>query len=899
MRCRWPALLAGFVAVLLPTCLHATPANKKSLEAYLGPFAKRAIDCRVCHVPDSAGNKISLDETDKPHNVFGARLKAVRKELARAGKPNDLESRLAFIANEDSDGDGISNLVELLTGHYPGDPSDKPTAEELRNIDAKLAEFAKYQSRYRWKPFEPVAKPTPPKVAGFEGLDALIEAARREQGLQPRPEAPRDALLRRVYIDLTGLPPTRAERAAFLNDHAPDAYEKVVDRLLASPLHAERWARHWMDVWRYSDWAGYGMEVRESQPHIWHWRDWIIDSIQADKGYDQMVRDMLAGDEMAPNDPNTVRATGFLVRNWFRFNRNVWLDQTVEHTSKAFLGVTLNCCRCHDHMYDPFRQDEYYSFKAFFEPHQVRTDRLPGQPSTEKDGLPRVYDAELAAKTYLLIRGNEAHPDKDQLCEAGVPKALKGPALQVSTIALPRDAYDVEQREYVLRERVQGASTWIRNGEKSLQEARIAATARFAGMCGPFGMSWLNIPAAWLKQKEIELVRSDLLLGQLESIQSQEALFQRKQHPNGEPPAEPSQLLQMQLVQRQRAAAEARRDLHQAELNLYLVKGKQNQQVQHDKIQSATTALRQAEESLAKPLDPAWKPPAPKYPTTSTGRRTALANWITNPRNPLTARVAVNHIWLRHFGQPLVPTVFDFGKNGQPPTHPALIDWLAVELVENGWSMKKLHKLIVMSKSYRMDSTPDSSSLARDPDNRWYWRRLPQRMEAEVVRDSLLYLSGKLDFTRGGPDLDQDLGLTTDRRSLYYRHANEKQMVFLTTFDAAGPTECYRRVSSVVPQQALALANSSLAQESSSAIARKVADSLGPQATSTAFIAAFFEHTLARSPTVEEIALCLRFLRDQENRAAPASNVTETATQRARASLVHVLLNHHEFVTIR
>jgi hypothetical protein len=354
----------------------------------------------------------------------------------------------------------------------------------------------------------------------------------------------------------------------------------------------------------------------------------------------------------------------------------------------------------------------------------------------------------------------------------------------------------------------------------------------------------------------------------------------------------------VQLVHRQRTAAEARRDLHQAEFNLYLVKGKQNQQIQRDKIKSASMALKQAEETLAKQLDPAWRPQS-KYPSTSTGRRTALAKWIADSHNPLTARVAVNHVWLRHFGQPLVPTVFDFGKNGQPPSHPALVDWLAAEFMRNGWSMKKLHKLIVMSKTYRMDSPPDSASLARDPDNRWYWRRLPQRMEAEAVRDSMLYLSGKLDFTRGGPDLDQNLGLTTNRRSLYYRHANEKQMVFLTTFDAAGPTECYRRVSSVIPQQALALANSSLSQESSSAIARKVAESLGPQALPAAFVSAAFEQILARVPATQEELLCLRFLREQENRLVASSTATETATQRARASLVHVLLNHHEFVTIR
>lgn len=198
-----------------------------------------------------------------------------------------------------------------------------------------------------------------------------------------------------------------------------------------------------------------------------------------------------------------------------------------------------------------------------------------------------------------------------------------------------------------------------------------------------------------------------------------------------------------------------------------------------------------------------------------------------------------------------------------------------------------------------MDSTPDSSSPARDPENRYYWRRLPQRLEAEVIRDALLHLSKRLDTKRGGPELDQEQGLTTFRRSLYYRHANEKQMVFLTTFDAAGPNECYRRVHSVVPQQALALANSSVAQESAGHLAKRVADCLGPQASTTSFVAACFEHVLGRPATQAETDLCVRFLQEQENRLLTTPPTQNTITERARASLVQVLFNHHEFVTVR
>ncbi len=238
-----------------------------------------------------------------------------------------------------------------------------------------------------------------------------------------------------------------------LADESEDAYERVVDRLLASPQYGERWGRHWMDVWRYSDWDGYGAEVRESQPHIWRWRDWIIESLNADKPYDEMVREMLAADEVAPGDPDTLRASGFLVRNWYKFNRNVWLEATVEHTSKAFLGITLNCARCHDHMYDPILQTDYYQFRAFFEPHNVRTDRVPGQRDTKLDGLVRVFDEKADATTYLFARGNEAKPDKEHPLTPGVPAVLGGDPLQVepscpdAVRVLPRATAGFAQQE--------------------------------------------------------------------------------------------------------------------------------------------------------------------------------------------------------------------------------------------------------------------------------------------------------------------------------------------------------------------------------------------------------------------------------------------------------------------
>src|SRR5262249_53617236 len=228
-----------------------------------------------------------------------------------------------------------------------------------------------------------------------------------------------------------------------------------------------------MDVWRYSDWDGYGNEIRNSQAHIWHWRDWIIESLNADKGYDRMVLEMLAADELAPTDAVTLRATGFLARNWFMFNRNIWLESTVEHTAKAFLAMTGNCARCHDHMYDPISQREYYEFRAIFEPHDVRMDRVPGQPDPAKDGIPRVFDAQLQAPTFRFERGDEARPDRANPLPPGLPELFNA-SWKVEPVALPRDAAIPDKREFVIRETLAA-------GPAAIAQARTgrAAACRF------------------------------------------------------------------------------------------------------------------------------------------------------------------------------------------------------------------------------------------------------------------------------------------------------------------------------------------------------------------------------------------------------------------------------------
>ena len=909
------SLFALLAALVLPAGVQAKPAHKKALIDFFGPaLPKKLHDCRTCHLPDQP----DADESDKPHNVFGARLAALRKEFRKTGKNTDFLSRLQAVADEDSDGDGVGNFLELLSGHAPGDATDKPTADELTIARKKLTEFrGRLGGAYVWKPFQPVKRPTVPSMGRAEWqhnpIDAFIAAEHECHGLTPRPEAPKAVLLRRIYLDLIGLPPTRQELHAFLDNHSPDAYEKVVDRLLASPQYGERWGRHWMDVWRYADWAGYGAEVRDSQPHIWHWRDWIIESLNADNGYDRMVQEMLAADELAPGDADAVRATGFLVRNWYKFNRNVWLERTVEHTGKAFLGVTLNCARCHDHFFDPFTQREYYAFRAIFEPHDIRTDRIRGVADTKQDGIPRVYDARATAPTYLFARGDERHPDKSKVIPPTVPEALGG-SFAIKPVSLPKSEIRPDRQEFVVRDTLAAGETAIEQARQSLLKARRNALIAIAQ---PLPTSPLleaaRAPAVHRALEALRLAEMDHQIARARQEALRAVLAVEEMEENGRQGSDEWKQAAERTTRAQREVAllEASRQERAAQLERFFASDK-TRQAAEKKLADANAQLIKIREQAKQPITTAYvKRNIPTYRATSSGRRLALARWITDRKNPLAARVAMNHLWLRHFGKGIVPTEFDFGRNGQPPTHPALLDWLADEFMSRGWSMKHMHRLIVTSRTYRMDSQSTPENQVRDRDNRFLWRVNVRRMEGEVVRDSLLSVAGQLDLTMGGPDIDHKLGLTSRRRSLYFRHAAEKQMEFLTLFDAASVNECYRRSESIVPQQALALANSSLALAQSRLLARSFWQQFGA-GDATTFLRAAFEQVLGRPPTEPEAAACAQFLAKQTalltdgrkltpsigGSASPVPGAADPAL-RAREDLIHVLMNHNDFVTIR
>ncbi|HZU37182.1 MAG TPA: DUF1549 domain-containing protein, partial [Gemmataceae bacterium] len=532
-----------------------------------------------------------------------------------------------------------SLLVDHLLGRHgqrhmpPRGVGEALTSVEIARLSAWINEGARAplgekpepDPRAHWA-FRPPVRPLEPRVkhSGFvrNPIDAFIAAAQEQHGLTAGRPADRRLLLRRVYLDLIGLPPTRQELAAFVADPAPDAYEKVVDRLLASPQYGERWGRHWMDIWRYSDPWGLGDEVRNSQKHIWHWRDWILASLNQDKGYDAMIREMLAADELYPNDLDRLRATGFLVRSYFKFNRNTWLEDTIEHTSKAFLGLTMNCARCHDHKFDPISQTDYYRFRAFFEPYQVRMDELPGQPDMLKDGLPRVFDCNLDAPTYLFVRGNEKQPKKNHRLRPGVPALLGGLPLDIRPVSLPLEARAPELRQFVFEDRVRRAQEKLASARQALARTKSAGA----------GTSTKVVTVA---EAELAALRARLAADKARVQSSPEAHALARQ---------------AVLAERRLTVARAEADLAQLELAAASGKNKgeaaKNVAAARQVLAAARAHERDPGENYT-PLRGAIKTPESNveteaslhkpFPAISSGRRTALARWLTDRGNPLSA----------------------------------------------------------------------------------------------------------------------------------------------------------------------------------------------------------------------------------------------------------------------
>jgi len=922
----------------------------------------------------------------------------------------------------------------------------------------------------------------PPKKSGpLSGnpVDAILAKARRKIGVNPASRAEDGLLWRRLYLDLTGLPPTEAELS---QPATPENFARVAEKLLASDAHAERWARHFMDIWRYSDWWGLGAEVRNSQKHIWHWRDWIIDSVRSDKPYDQMIREMFAADELYPNDREKLRATGLLVRPYFLFNRNTWMEDAIEHLGKGFLGMTVNCARCHDHKYDPISQVDYYRFRAIFEPYQVRSDLVGKELNPEMDALPRVFDCNLDVKTHRFIRGNEAQPDTSRVMEPGVPRIFGKIPFDPKRISLPPEAHQPGLNPDLIKaqkDRLNGlilekqkaldadkillvsapktptapkegkllvrgfadtklwmvqSGTWKLSADSASQidtkamrtevhytgpqisdfelrakiritggdpyrsvgfafdasdgnENLIYASAHAPGpkvQFAPLRNAVASYPAEGLVSKPVTLnkdftlrirVQGRTLLVDYDGSQilvytlpddrkkgllklitytatTQVSDFELRElapgtvlDPKAKSPetlaknirAHESGLLALKtelasidtLVEAMRDLAEANPLTEakakaaakaQAEVaHLGAIAELQSLQAQNsgvDKIKAQEAKVAELAKKLTNP-GKSFKPLLGSYkakennqesqesvdkpfPRESTGRRTALAKWMTDKAHPLTARVIVNHVWARHMGQPLVPSVFDFGRKGKAPLNQELLDWLASDLMEKGYSLRHLHRLIVTSEAYALgaDPAPDHPGWKLDPENKTFWHKTPQRLESESVRDGLLHLAGSLDTKVGGPTIPTADTQAT-RRSLYFFHSHNEDQRFLAQFDSPNVLDCYRREESIVPQQALTLFNSKISRELSQKIAQQIApkespakENPGGSQNDAAFVDKAFRILLGQTPTPAEREACVIAMQawTRENPKDPA---------RARTNLVHTLINHNDFITLR
>ena len=892
-----------FQRALLPlavtaSCLFAQPLTPNLYRDQIEPlFAK---SCAPCH--NAKVKQGGLDLSTREALLRGSE----HGPVVIAGNPNDsqLYKVVAHITEPAMPFKGRKLPAEDIAKISAWIKAGVPYGEPVADPDA----FSRADAEKHWAFRQPVRPPVPATRSGDSAknpIDAFINAEYEKRGLTPLPEADKRTLLRRVSYDLVGLPPSPSALAAFLADRSPQAYEEVVDQLLASPQYGERWGRHWLDIWRYSDWYGYRQtnQVRYSQRHIWRWRDWTVESLNENKPYDRMVVEMLAGDEVAPTDPKILRATGYLARNWYMFNRNVWLQDTVEYTSAAFLGVTMKCARCHTHKYDPIPHADYYRMRAFFEPHEVRTDRIPGQADTIKDGLPRVYDADASRPTYRFIRGNENSPDTSVPLEPALPQLFGKTDLKITSVPLPAEAAFPDGRSFIGPDLIAQAQAAIEKAEADLRKAKEKPE-----------------PAPVLQAAEMAVEAARAALPALRArLDAEAAVMATPVPPNAEQLAQDARKLERQanFLLAQSNVTLAQYELDQAKSD-------------EKKRDAATRKLEAALKSLKEPAE-GYTPIGPRYPTISSGRRTALAGWIASKGNPLTARVAINHMWLRHFGKPLVSTVFNFGKSGKAPSHPELLDWLAVEFMDRKWDMKAMHRLMVTSRTYKMQSSgwkADSAQAKIDPDNIYLWHMNVRRVEAEAVRDGILAIAGKLDLTMGGPDIDEKKGEDVYRRSIYFRTAPDLQVEMLKVFDVASPLECFQRSESIVPQQALALANSKL----SLTMAREIATQLSPAVPSAAgspadgnrsvasvtppsdqkFVAAAFERILGRAPLAAELQESLKYLREQavfyadresltpfKSGPAPLVKPSEDTNQRARESLVHVLLNHNDIVTIR
>ena len=707
-------------------------------------------------------------------------------------------------------------------------------------------------ARPHWA-FQSVAVVAPPSVRqpswGRNPVDRFILAKLEANGLQPASPASKEELIRRVTFALIGLPPTPEEVDGFVRDGSPDAYERLIDRLLASAGYGERWARHWLDLARYAESDGF--EHDALRPHSWRYRDYVIKSFNDDKPYARFIREQIAGDELWPADPAAITATAFnllgpdMVDSADQVQRRLnTLNDATDTSASVFLGLTLGCARCHDHKFEPFTQRDYFAMQAFFTPAMFQRELAIPTPSERA-----AHDAAMA--TY------RQQADSAQ-------KAL--------------EALEAPYRESLHEEKLSRLSEDARLAHNTPKEKR---TMEQEGT--------VQETAPMLKFTDAELVktmsandqtRRETLLDALKKMAKPAPLPRTMalQNTNGPPPKA-----------------------------FVLIRGDYNNP--GEEVQAGFPAVlrgSQREESQSQGKGSFSTPAADHH-------RAALAEWIASADNPLTARVMVNRLWQHHFGRGLVRTPSDFGTRGAPPTHPELLDWLAGEFAARGWSMKAMHKLILMSAAYQQSSAASAEALARDPENALFSRQNRVRLEGEAIRDSLLAISGQLNDDQGGasvsPPIPDDIikisknstasadAADHARRSIYVLARRNLRFPFLEVFDAPDNNlTCPERGRSTTAPQALTLLNSDEVLNAARATAERLMKEMN---SADARVERAFGLILGRPPTAKESVFAQAFVKASEVRQGEAEPDSGTpVAPSGLAELCRALFNLNAFVYV-
>lgn len=743
----------------------------------------------------------------------------------------------------------IFGLAGLLAG-LPSVRARAAEETELANYDAKITT----DDRAHWS-FQPVRRPPVPSVKDAtwprNPIDAFVLDRLEGHGWRPNPPAEPGALFRRITLDLIGLPPTLAEQDALPSNPAPEFFDSLVDSLLARPQYGERWARHWLDLVRFAESNGYERDA--TKPFAWRYRDYVIDSLNADKPYDRFIVEQLAGDELDGAGPEQQVATGFLrLGPWDdeppdpRQDRFDQLDDMVSTTSQVFLGLTLGCARCHDHKFEPFTMHDYYRLVAVFGGLSRPT---PGRADTD---LPLGTEA-----AFLALAAREKEVEALKAEKARREADWQGEFLTSGKAPLPTDAVQAFQAPPDARTDEQKAL--VDQFSKVLSEALAA-----------------NLPPALAD--ELATLEARIAERIRQSPDLPRGYYLKESGPN--PP-----------------------DMH------LLLRG-----------QAASPGPRVAPGFPAVLVDRQPEPPVPT--ARSSGRRLALARWIASDQNPLAARVFVNRVWQFHFGEGLVRTPSDFGTNGDPPTHPELLDYLADWFThEGGWSLKRLHRLILASNTYRMSKRAREDYAKEDPEVLRLWRVPYKRLEVEAIRDSMLAASGRLNPQMHGPSMyplipaealegSSDPGTIwpafdeaqASRRTIYAFVKRSMVVPFLEVFDLCDTTRstAQRSTTSVAPQ-ALALLNSDFVNRSAAHFAARLVTEVPSPADPEKRIEHAYRLALCRRPAPLETEALREFLQKEANRFSeqekidPAAPAAET---HALTQMCRILFNQSEFLYV-